>query len=223
MVASKRRLVEAVVEGNLGLVRALLLEDPEVAAAKDAQGMSALLVALYHHQPAIAHLLAAELASLDLFEAAALGDAKRLDELLDEEPASACAYSSDGFTPLHLAAYFGRESCVRRLLEAEAPVHARSRNSMDVTPLHSAAAGGSGPVVALLLSAGADPNAIQPGGWTPLHAAARLGDVEVVRLLLDSGAVASARSEHGSTPRDEAVAYDRDIVIRLLDEALGED
>ena len=62
-----------------------------------------------------------------MFEAAALGYADRLAEEL-ETGGRAQAVSADGFTALHLAAYFGKAEAARRLLDAGAEVDAVSQN-----------------------------------------------------------------------------------------------
>ena len=59
----------------------------------------------------------AHVGALDVFEAAALGEVDRLREILDGEPTSATAYSGDGFTALHFAAFFGGPEAAELLLE----------------------------------------------------------------------------------------------------------
>ena len=54
---------------------------------------------------------------LDVFEATALGYIDRLRERLDEDPARAVAFSADGFTALHFAAFFGKAEAARVLLD----------------------------------------------------------------------------------------------------------
>ena len=94
------------------------------------------------------------------------------------------AFSPDGFTPLHLAAYFGREAMAGMLLEHGAEPGAVSRNAMALEPLHSAAVSRSLAIVKRLLERRAEVNARQHGGWTPLHAAAFNGDVPMAECLL---------------------------------------
>ena len=77
------------------------------------------------------------------------------------------AVSSDGWTPLHLAAFFGKGDAARLLLNKGASVTARSTNQMANTPLHAAAAGKHAEIVKLLLDHGANANARQHGGWAP--------------------------------------------------------
>ena len=124
--------------------------------------------------------------TLDIFEAAALGLTYRITELLAADPTLASAWSDDGFTALHLAAFFGGPVAVKALLGAGADPNAVARNAMEVQPLHSAtAAGGTGDVEAarLLLEAGADPAARQQGGFTPMDAAQHAGNTAMIDLL----------------------------------------
>ena len=109
--------------------------------------------------------------------------------MLDGEPGLATAWSADGFTALHLAAYFGQEDAAKLLLARGAEPDAVARNaSIVVTPLHSAAAGAHSAIVKLLLAAGADPNARQPDGSTALDAAQQNGDDESAEALVAAGA-----------------------------------
>ena len=77
----------------------------------------------------------------------------------------------DGFTPLHLAAFFGGAEAVRAILARGADPDADADNTFGVRPIHSAAAVGDHASVRALLEAGADPNVEQQGGHTPLDAA----------------------------------------------------
>src|SRR6266511_4232406 len=105
--------------------------------------MSELLEAIYRGDKARADELLASDPELDVFEAAAVGKAERLRELLDGDPSLANAWARDGFQPLGLASFFGRTAAVRLLLERGAEVNSASRNEMQVMPWHSAAASSS--------------------------------------------------------------------------------
>jgi uncharacterized protein len=163
---------------------------------------SELLEALYRGDHDTVDAALAQQPDLTIFEAAAVGDSDRVHELLLLEPTSAAAWSPDGFTALHLAAFFGRETVVATLLERGADVNAVARNPLHVEPLHSAAAGGHTAVARLLLEHGADPNARQEGGFVPLHAAVQARNDELYELLLASGADQDAATEDGRTAAD---------------------
>lgn len=141
---------------------------------------------------------------LDVFEAAALGDAARLTTLLAADRELVRARSSDGFSALGLAAFFGQPACARLLLDDGAPVDEPSDNQMRVTPLHSAAAAGQLDIARWLLERGAPVDARQHGGYTALHAAARNGDLPLVEVLLSHGADRTLRTDDGKSAADFA-------------------
>src|SRR3954466_3275251 len=128
--------------------------------------MSQLLEALYRGDRAQVDELLAAGPELDIFEAAALGRADRLDELLEEDGSRANAYGDDGFHPLGLACFFGHVDAARGLLEGGAEVNALSRNERSQKAAIHAAAAAEGKdgeatryeLVELALDHGADPN-----------------------------------------------------------------
>ena len=203
------QLFAAIDAGDAEAVHAALAADPAVAAARDADGVSATMHALYHGRASIAEALAAALPELDIFEAAALARDDQVRELLAADPSLAVARSPDGFTALHYPAFFGGAEAAATagaLLDAGADVNARSANDFSVLPLHSAVAGNHEEVAAVLIDAGADVNARQRHGWTPLHGAAQNGASATVDRLLAAGADPSARHDDGATAADLATA-----------------
>lgn len=155
--------------------------------------------------------------SLALFAAAMQGDVARLESLLSANRSLISVLSSDGWTPLHLAALFGRADAVRLLINKGADVAARSGNAMANTALHAAAAGRASGVAKILIECGASPNARQTGGWTPLHAAAQNGDVELAQALLDSGADVTIRADNQQSPLDLALTKGQQAMVELLE------
>jgi uncharacterized protein len=149
---------------------------------------SVLLETLYRGDRAGAQALAVELPALDIFEAAALGALEQLIERCEEDAGRVGAYSDDGWTPLHLAAFFSNNACVKDLLRRGAQVDARARNGSNVTPLHSACAGNHTVVALSLIAAGADVNAVQHGGYRPLDSALQNGNAEIAEALRMVGA-----------------------------------
>jgi ankyrin repeat protein len=124
---------------------------------------------------------------LDVFEAAALGALEALIERCEEDAGRVNAYAEDGWTPLHLAAFFGNVEIAKELLRRNAVVDARSRTG-NVTPLQSACAGDHVLVASLLIGAGADVAARQDNGHAALDSARRNGNAEIIELLKTAGA-----------------------------------
>jgi uncharacterized protein len=150
--------------------------------------MSAIMAALYAGDRERAEALAGAADALDIDEASSLGRVERVRELLGSDPTRATSHSSDGFTPLHYAAFFGTAEAAAALLEHGADPTAVADNEMRVQPLHSAAAADATETARLLLDAGADPNARQEGGFRPIDAAVQSGNDELYALLVERGA-----------------------------------
>jgi len=209
-------MMAAVAAGDTDTVRSLLAADPSLASARGDDGVSAVLLARYRFdRPTMDAILAAD-PEIDAFEAAALGRLDRLSSALLADPTVVTAYSPDGFTALHLAAFFGKPEAVRTLLDAGASVDAYTHNAFANQPLHAAAAGRHAEICRALLAAGADVNATQHGGFAPLHEAAQLGDDELVELFLSAGADPTLAAEEGRTPADLAEAAGHTDVARRL-------
>jgi uncharacterized protein len=202
MASASEDLFAAIDAGDVDRVRATLDADPSLAMARDHEGVSALLRARYRRDRALVEAVKARVASLDAFEAATFGDLDRLAVVLADDPD--LTRSGDGFTALHLAAFFGQDDAVRLLLARGADPDARGTGWMTGTPLNAAASARHATVVALLLEAGAEPDAVQRGGWTPLHSAAHNGDARTVELLLAHGADPSAVDDEGRSVGDMA-------------------
>jgi ankyrin repeat protein len=220
-MAALKTFHESVKTGNLAQVRALLNEDPSLLDQKNEAGQTAILLSKYYGRPDItSHLLSLH-AKLDVFTAAAVGSEDVVFQELDRDPALIAAHSSDGWTPLHLAAFFGHRDLALRLIERGAEVDARSTNAMKNTPLHAAAAGRKAELVKLLLKEGADPNATQEGGWTALHGAAQNGDREIVDILIAHGADLKARAANNQSALDLARLKGHQGISGLLEELGG--
>lgn len=219
-MASAPDMMAAVGTGDAARVAALLAEDPSLVNARGEDGVSAVLLARYRFdRPTMDALLAAD-PDLDLFEGAALGRIDRVRAALDDDPDGVRRFSPDGFTALHLAAFFGKPEIARALLDAGASVDAYTRNDLANQPLHAAAAGRHLEVCRVLLAAGANVDATQHGGYTPLHEAAQHGDVEMVELFLSAGADPTVTVEDGGTAADLAEAAGHaDVARRLRDVA----
>ena len=172
-----------------------------------------------------------------LHRAVKTGDADRVRELLDAGGDVNVRESSEGrlqYTPLHWAAYCGRQEIAELLISRGAELNAH--DPWYSTPLYLAAEQGQLEVVKLLIAEGAEVNVKSNGwGYTPLHRAAwgpvvrRFGlqaeDLgadpdtsykEIVDLLIAQGAEINARDNDGQTALDQATWSDNGETAALL-------
>jgi len=211
-------LFQAITSGDAAEVRRLLDHDPALAEMLNEQGLSAVMIACYHMKADCLSVLRATRTKLTLCEAAAVGSAEDAVVALSTEPVN--KRSPDGFTPLHLSAFFGHPDVAKVLVMSGADVNAESANGAQLAPLNSAAAcrdrTAALSIATLLLSHGADPNHSQAGGYTPLHSAAANGNAELVQALLKTGADRAAQSLDGKTASTFAKEHGHPQVAEML-------
>lgn len=217
-MADLKSFQEAVKRGDLPAVKTAVAEDSSLAGAPNAAGQTAYLLAKYYRQEAMAAFLLEVRPHLDFFEACVAGQTAVVMNAIGENNSLLESHNTDGWTPLHLAAFFGHPELAQALLDKNAPVDARSTNAMKNTPLHAAAAGGKTNLVQILLRNGADVNARQEGGWTALHASAQNGNRPMVEALIANGADAQARAANNQTPLDLALLKGHGEIVALLEE-----
>jgi ankyrin repeat protein len=190
----------AIKEGESARVEQMISRNPSLVNAKNSQGMSPVTVATYYGKSKIAEVLVSRGAKLNLYEASITGKLEAVKDILRKNPAEANSLSPDGFSSLHLAAFFGHAEIVKYLLEMGADANTVANNRMKVMPLHSAVAHNQLEISEILIVHGAEVNAKQEGGFVPLHAAAQSGNLEMARLLLKHGAEVNVKSNDGRTP-----------------------
>jgi ankyrin repeat protein len=199
-----RPLMLAIQQRDLEAAKAALERDASQATDPIPGGISPLMFALYNGAPDIATLLRS-FRELDVFEAAAINDARRVASLVAADPALLTARSPDGWTPLHLSAFFGARESTFVLLGLSAPLDAVSENPMQNTPMHAAITGAAGESLApLLIGFGANVNHVGGNGVTALHLAASRGFESLCRLLLNRGADSGAKTEDGKNAAEIA-------------------
>ncbi len=210
---------DAIKQGKRESVSELLTTQPELANAHTTDGLSAALLATYYGQPEIAKLIVERGATLNLFEAASVGQIATVKAILSAQPDLINSYAPDGFFPLALAAYFGHTDIVVYLLDNGADIHQAAKNAQRINALHAASTGHLD-ICRMLIERGINVNAKQEGGFTPLHAAAQNSQLELVELLLEGGADASNKNDEGQTALDIARTNDHLEVAQRLEMAM---
>lgn len=213
-----QELFDSIKNGDLAKVTALLDSDGALANAVDEHGTAAHTVAVYNRKTEIAQLLEDRGARIDIFAACMSGRTDLVREMLAANKALVQLMSHDGWTPLHLAAFFGHKDAAAMLLDAGANVIERSTNPMANMPLHAGVAGRNFELVKLLVEHGAPVNARQHGGWTPLHGAAQNGDLAMVAFFLEHGADVNERADNSQLPMDLALTKGHQEIVNLLEQ-----
>ena len=197
-------LLAAIKAGHASEATRLVRENPALLKSRDANGASPILVAVYYQKLDVATALADAAASIDIFEASALGRVDRIKQVLREHPSLVSAYAPDGFYPVGLAAFFGHLDAAKTLIAAGANIHAAAKNAFKVQAIHAAVASKNIDIVRAVLEAGADPNAAQQQGFRPIHEAGSSGSRELAELLLKYGADPTLKGDNGKNAIDIA-------------------
>lgn len=197
---------EAIKTGDIAAIAALLDQDPTLA--QDAEnGVTPIMLAIYHGKADVARLLVDRGATVSFAEAVALGDAERVRTMLAADPQLLHSRSADGYPAAGLAIFFRHGELARELIALGADVNAAADNANCVAPVHAAAAVCDRETMRLLLERGADPNKKQQMDYTALHGAASRGDIEMAKLLIEHGADRNARGSDGLSAADVARKY----------------
>ena len=147
-------IFELIDAGDVQGVRGLIADDPAAAGEHDEQGLTALMRAAYRGGGVFDAVRAAN-PPLEPFDRIIVGESDGLP------PPD--AWTPDGFTPLHIAAFAHNVDAARALLEAGADPNVIATASFArVTPLGTCTFAGANDVAELLLAHGADPNITEP-------------------------------------------------------------
>lgn len=210
-------VMKAIQSNDIEVLKKLFAAEPGLAGTTDDNGNSPLLISAYYGRSECMRAILDQGVQPNVFEVCAAGlvdDAKRL---LSGNPRLVAERSHDGWTPLHLAAFFGHLELVRLLLDGGASMLTISNNNEANLPINAAAAGRRNAVVQLLVERGCPPDArASEQGYTALHLAANNGNVELIEFLLKSGADRSLRSGSGETGRDLALKSGHTVAAALL-------
>lgn len=201
----------AVMDGNVGIVKKLLSEDPTLALSRDADMRTPLHWATSFQNIELVEILldpfkyykggSIEKVVIDLDDcvddsnwnplhiAASTGNLEIFKQLATHEPvADINAQTSTGQTCLHYAVSKNYYYIVAYLL-VDLKASARIKDKKDQLPLHRAAAIGSEKLVQILIETGKSPlNAVDSFGQTALHHALAEGHADVALQLVEYGA-----------------------------------
>ncbi|MDQ7826788.1 MAG: ankyrin repeat domain-containing protein [Candidatus Eremiobacteraeota bacterium] len=198
--AAAKDIFQAVQDGDLATVKALLRKNPSLARTRNAAGETPLhRAAAGGFDKAITCLLSSgaginekdRKGNTPLHSAIpACSDrgvaSPEIAEFLIKKGASLNEKNLDGLTPLLLALEKGEFLIAAFLVKSGADVHTADREKN--TPLHHAAAALYDDIVIMLVKKGAQVNSRNLAGDTPLMMAAHSGPSEVATFLLSHGA-----------------------------------
>ncbi len=181
------------------------LGDIDPSTVRNANGESLYRLAVFRGREKCAAALHRR-GGLGLHDAALAGDAARVEALLANAPWAIDLLSPDGWTALHLAAFFGQDDVVTALLGRGASARLMGRAFEQNLPIHAACAGRriGKAAFAMLIAATGDPDAPQKQGYTALMIAAGNGFTEAVDGLLTGGADRTRKQGDGKTAADFA-------------------
>lgn len=215
-MVSQTSFLDAVKAGDQSAVLEALDANPSLMHEPSNGGIGPVALAAYHGHSELANTLVDRGAPVDIFVAAIVGRTEALRRMLESDRSLVRAWSPDGWTPLHLAAFFGHTEAVRLLLDAGADVAAVSRNDQANTPLHASLPGRHYEIIEALLATGADVNASQAHSFTPLHEAALIGDPAMARMLLERGSDWTVTTDQGQTALQLAEREGHEEVAEFL-------
>lgn len=205
--------------GNKDTTELLVAKGADMEA-KEVMGMTPLLaVTLNNNNKDIENLLITKGAKVDIFTASAMGDIERVKDFLKDDilwmrTDTVNTTTTNGFTPLHYAAYGGENKMAKFLIEKGADVNAGYPGKP--TPLYWAALKGHTETVKLLLGKGAVINNESSNSLPTLFAAVWGGNKEVVDVLIAKGANVNVKDREGSTPLWMAAQNRQLEIARLL-------
>lgn len=209
-------LEELIIKADKAAINDYLSSNISALRESTSLGVSPLMLSCYYKKPEITALLIDHLGEIDLFEAAAAGKFDVVAHEVFKYPTTINDYSSDGFTPLGLAVFFGHEEVARYLVLKGADVNLPSENGYHVYPIHSAVAENYVSISKMLIENGSNVNVVQTLGLTPLHSAAQNGSIEIIIYLLEKGANVEARMENGQLPTDLAKERGFEEIAEIL-------
>ena len=219
--ASPKPLIDAIKEGSLDKVKALVLKGADVNA-RTSSGSTPLMYAADGDRPDIVEFLLGKGADVNakngtndtaLIHASEKGNMK-VAQMLLQRKADANIKNISGGDAIIYAVLNKRLEMVRLLLEHGVKIDERYNDGK--TALIMAIEEGSFKIAGMLLAKGIDPNAQDEEQKTALIYACEKGEVGTVKALVAKGAHVDAKSKYGDTPLNEAISKKHVAVARFL-------
>jgi ankyrin repeat protein len=174
-------IFELVDASDVDGIRAQLAADPAARELRNDEGLSPLMYAAYRGRGQVFEAILEAGEPTDSWD-------RLIGGYVDGLPAPD-AWSPDGFTPLHLAAFVDNVPAATALLDAGAdPDVLATASYARVTPLGTCAFSGAVGVARVLLEHGADPHIGEAGEYTVEAEAIARGNQELARLIEAAGA-----------------------------------
>jgi ankyrin repeat protein len=131
--------------------------------------------------------------NLQLVDAAAYGNLKKVKFLIEEDGVDINSRDDLGDTALHQSAKGGNIRIIKYLVEKKADLNIKNNDGK--SPLHYAVSEANFEAVKYLVENGADINTQNKFGNTPLHNATFSGYLAIVKYLLEKGAKVNEKNK----------------------------
>jgi len=198
-------IIEEYIEtGNHQDLELLLSQDVSLVHQKTSHDISPLLLSCYYHKPQVTQVILKFISTITIHEACATGLLQHIQMMIEHKKDVVNELSDHGFTPLGIAAHFGKEDVVRLLLLHHANPNISSQNGYNTYPLHAALGINHDGITKMLIESGAEVNVLQYGGIAPIHLAAQHGNIDLIVILLEQGADVTLKTNTGQTASDLA-------------------
>ena len=210
--------------GQKKMVGLLITKGADINTA-DTRGLTPLNIAIDSDwapkasRKEVAELLVANDAEYTIRDVVWLGDSRRIDTLLKEDPA--LVNDASGMyreAVIFAAIHEGHGGVVQMLLDRGARLDVRDR--YDCPPLHVAAHAGHKAMVSVLLEAGTDVNEKGAYGELALHWVAAKGHLEVAKELVRAGSHVNIKTTKQRIDMDVMMQEKADVVklhLKLLE------
>ncbi len=215
-------IYEAVANGDLVMVKEILVENPELLNAKNAGELTPLNLACERGQAGIVDFLLNQGAdpylgdrenSQPIHLAAISGSIECMDLLLGRG-VDIDLQDDFGMTPLLFALSRGQRDMSAYIVEKGADIDLRS--GVGWSAVHLAIVTRNNELAKELINRGVEVNVALETGMTPLHSAVSYGNTDLVKMLIDHGADMEAESNHGDRALNMALNPNTYDALRYL-------